>query len=695
MHNFKFNEPVAVSVQPPRRAAAKGTATRARTAAGAFRRLAAATLLALLAGTVSWTAQAAEPDADAGGYSLDMRDTEISEFIATIGKLTGKTIIIDPRVRGKVTVSSPKSITREELYEIFLVQLGVNGFSVVDVGDNILKVIPQQAVKLEGVEVQGDNSAAPNSSENIVTRVVQVNNVDVDALVPILRPLVDNQTGIIAPYPASNVILITDRESNVRRLLDIIVRVDKADTEDTEIVPLNNASAQEVSQTLMTLLRERNKGGQGTQAPPQVTADSRTNSLLIRGNESSRDYLRKIVRRLDGEVRTDNNTRVHYLKYAKAADLATVLESVTGTLVEDESGSRGNDEESRASIHIEAHEATNSIVLSGSPRIIRSLTQLIEQLDIRRAQVMVEAIIVEMSETRAKELGVQWLLAGRDNGDSLTFAGTNYNNLGNGLNGIAAASGNPDAQGNILSGIEGLSAGVGKLDASGLNFGVLLKALQSDNESNILSTPSLVTMDNEEASILVGSEVPVVTGQTIGDNNSNPFQTIERQEIGIKLHITPQVNEGSAVQLKIEQEVSSLTGVRGAADIITDKREIKTSVMVDDGATIVLGGLIDDDVQEQASKVPLLGDLPFIGRLFRSDSSQITRRNLMVFIRPTIIRDRNTLTEVSSAKYGYIRARQMLSENADVNLFPDEAPRVLPEWTGMGPASLELLPPGK
>jgi len=626
-------------------------------------------------------------------YSLDMRDTDIEEFIATVSKLTGKTIVTDPRVKGKVTIRSPKSISAEELYEIFLVQLGVNGYSVVNVGDNLLKVVPQPAVKLEGIEVQGDSSASPKVSENIVTRVVQVNNVDVGALVPVLRPLVDNQTGLIAPYPASNVILITDRESNVRRLLEIIARVDKTDTDDTEIIQLKNASAREVSQTLTTLIREQMKGGEGSRAAPMIAADTRTNSLLIRADEAGRAYLRRIIGQLDSEVQTDNNTRVHYLKYAKSADLVTVLESIGNSIIQGDSAQAQGGTANRESIHIKAHEATNSIVMSGSPRVIISLDQVIEKLDIRRAQVMVEAIIVEMSETRAKELGIQWLFGGEQNGSLVSATGTNFNNLGNGLNGLVGA-GLEDSSGlaSALSGVEGLSFGVGRVDTSGLSFAILLKALQNDTDSNILSTPSLVTMDNEEASILVGREVPVVTGQTIGDNNSNPFQTISREDVGIKLKVTPQVNDGSAVQLKIEQEVSSLTGLT-ASDIITDKREIKTSVMVDDGATIVLGGLIDDDVQEVSDKVPGLGDVPLVGRMFRSDSSRINRRNLMVFIRPTIIRDRSAMAEVSSGKYGYIRARQLLNNDRSIQLFPDETPTVLPEWTGMGPSSIDILPP--
>ncbi|WP_207388899.1 type II secretion system secretin GspD [Azotobacter chroococcum] len=628
-----------------------------------------------------------------------MRDTDISEFIASIGKLTGKTIVMDPRVKGKVSISTPKSVTKEELYEIFLVQLGVNGYSVINVGKDILKVIPQQGAKLEGIEVQGGNNSPTHTSERIVTRVVQVQNVDVAALVPILRPLVDNQSGIITPYPASNVILITDREANVRRLLEVIERVDKADSDDTEIIWLQNASAQEVSETLTALIREQTKGSEGSRLMPIIKADDRTNSLLIRADKANRDYLRQVIGQLDSEVQTDNNTRVHYLKYAKAEDLAEVLEKISGTISEEEGKappeSAGTNQDA---IHIKAHEATNSIVMSGSPRIIRDLGQLIEQLDIRRAQVLVEAIIVEMSEDRAKEVGVQWLLADR-NGSGRALAGTNFPTTTQmGLNGIldATSDGDPSVLG-ALRNVGGLTAGVGRFSGSGLNFAVLLKALQDDTKSNILSTPSLLTLDNQAASILVGQEIPVSTGSTLSNDNdaNNQFRTIERKDVGVKLLITPQINEGGAVQLQIEQEVSSVGPEVGDDGVSFNKRQIKTAVLVDNGATIVLGGLIDDDIEEVGSKVPGLGSLPVVGRLFRSDGSRIARRNLMVFIRPTIIRDQEMLTSVSKAKYGFIRDRQLADKDSAVELFPEERPAVLPEWTGLGPTSINVLPPKK
>lgn len=626
--------------------------------------------------------------ANDGQYTLDMRDTDIQEFITSVGKLTGKTIIVDERVRGRVNIKSPKPVTADEFYEIFLVQLAVSGYSVVDIGNNILKVIPQQAAKLEGISVEGEGSSIPQASEEIITRVVKVDNVEVSQLVPILRPLVDNQSGIIAPYPASNVILITDKKSNVRRLLEIISNVDKADTDSMEVVQLENASAKEMSRVLTSLIREQAKGQDGFRSIPIITADERSNNLLIRGDSQTRAYLKQIIRQLDSEVDNSTNTKVIYLKYAKAEELASLLESISNSIIKTEQTANLDQSPTakKLNIHIKAHEQTNAIVLSGSPKIIADLEAVVGKLDIRRAQVLVEALIVEITENRAKELGVQWLF-----GNSVDTLG-GISNLGsNSIATIADSAGSNISS--SLSGIQGISVGLGRITNKGFSFASLINAFAEDTDSNILSTPVLMTMDNEEASIHVGQEVPILTGSTASDDNSNPFQTIERKDIGVKLTVVPQINEGNSVQLDIEQEVSSLTGLT-ASDIITNKRIIDTSVMIEDGATIVLGGLVDDDVQQSTDKIPLLGDLPGVGRAFRTDASQRTRRNLMVFIRPTIIRDPQTMAEISSSKYLYIKAQQLVLEKAGINLFPDSSKvSTLPEWTGMGPTTENFFAP--
>jgi general secretion pathway protein D len=624
-------------------------------------------------------------------FELDMQNVDIGEFIDTVAKLTGKTIVVDSRVKGKITVQSHRKLDADELYQIFLLQLGVEGYSAIEVGQGILKVIPNQAAKIEGIEVQLDRNSM-GRSESIITRIAQLQNADADELVKTLRPLVDNKVGVITSYADSNIILITDRESNVRRLMSIITAINSVDSQLMETVVLKNSSAEEVERVLTKVLSQqtRKRGA----SKPVVAADPRTNTLILFGDEEARSYLRRLVSDLDSEVSTQSNIRVQYLKYAKAADLAPVLKSISETILKgDQAGGKASGA-SPSLINIEAHEQTNSIVLSGSPHIITNLLSVIQDLDIRRAQVLVEAIIIEVSNDRAKELGVQWLFRGSDAGNT-PAGGINF---GGGASGSGSAPGiisllaGEEAAAAAASGVRGAAIGLGKLRDGAFSFATLLTALASDSESNILSTPSLLTLDNEEASILVGQEIPVITGSTASSTNTNPFQTISRQEVGIKLLFTPQINEGDAVQLNIEQEVSSLSPSTNAADVITNKRTIKTSVLVNDGATIVLGGLIDDQVNEQSAKVPFLGDIPFLGRLFRADATTTTKRNLMVFIRPTIVRDQGTLSELSARKYNYIRAEQLVKAEQGINLFPFTDLAVLPEWAGMDPSPADILP---
>jgi len=626
-------------------------------------------------------------------FELDMQNVDIGEFIDTVAKLTGKTIVVDSRVKGKITVQSHRKLDADELYQIFLLQLGVEGYSAIEVGDGILKVIPNQAAKIEGIEVQLGRNAT-GRSESIITRIAQLQNADADELVKSLRPLVDNKVGVITSYADSNIILITDRESNVRRLMSIINAINSVDSQLMETVVLKNSSAEEVERILTKVLSQqtRKRGA----SKPVVAADPRTNTLILFGDDEARSYLRRLVVDLDSEVSSQSNIRVQYLKYAKAVDLAPVLKSISDTIVKGDqaAGRPAAAGDSSSLINIEAHEQTNSIVLSGSPHIITDLLSVIRDLDIRRAQVLVEAIIIEVSDNRAKELGVQWLFKGA-NGGNQPAGGINFGGGASGSSstpGIISLLAGEEAAAAAASGVRGAAIGLGKLRDGAFSFATLLTALASDSESNILSTPSLLTLDNEEASILVGQEIPVITGSTASSTNTNPFQTISRQEVGIKLLFTPQINEGDAVQLNIEQEVSSLSPSTNAADVITNKRTIKTSVLVNDGATIVLGGLIDDQVTEQSAKVPLLGDIPFLGRLFRSDSTSKVKRNLMVFIRPTIVRDQATLSDLSARKYNFIRAEQLVKAEQGINLFPFTDLAVLPEWTGMDASPPNILP---
>lgn len=614
----------------------------------------------------------------AEGFTLDMRNADIQEFIQSIGKFTGKTIIIDDRVKGKVDIQSHKPLTSEELQEIFLTQLSVSGYAVIDAGNNILKVIPKQVAKLEGLDVQSSRTTA-RQSEKLITRIIRVEDVNVDKLVATLRPLVDNKSGIITAYAGSNVILVTDRESNVRRIARIIGEVDRADSHDLDLVRLKHASAQSVEKMLTKLITKQGKDKVGT--PPVITSDSRTNLLVIRADSATRSYLKKVITELDQEVISDANTRVLYLKHANAEEVTKVLKGVSTAIIKEEKSAAGKSANAvkTSNIHIEAHEQTNTIVLSGTPHLIKRMELIVEKLDIRRAQVLVEAIIVEITDDKAKELGVQWLFRDGEGGNRPVGA-INYNNSNAGIINIAGAIANSDDSAfSALSSTTGALLGIGRHSANGFSFAALLNALATDTESNVLSTPSLLTMDNEEASIVVGREIPVITGSTASSNNANPFQTIERKDIGVKLKVKPQINDGETVQLKIEQEVSSLTGLT-ASDIITNKRVINTTVLVDNQTTIVLGGLMDEDIQESHSKVPLLGDIPVIGRAFSSDGTKKVKRNLMVFIRPTIMSDEQSITQVSSRRYQEIRSKQLDKQKSGINLMPQETSEALPEW---------------
>ena len=620
-------------------------------------------------------------------WSLNMRDVDMQEFIDTMAKLTERTIITDERVNGKISISTHRELNRDELYELFVLQLGVNGFSLIDAGQGLLKVVPNQAAKIQGVEVQGERDI-PGVSERIVTRVAKLRNINVNTVLPALRPLVDNRTGVITPFADANILILTDRESNVRRLVEVIQRMDKSDSRRSQTFRLQNASAKDLEGTLSRLIAQINKeGGQKV----VLAADSRTNTIIVDGDEEARSRLAKLIGVHDSDTRSASNIRVRYLKYAKAGDMVSILQKVSESILRGEKAQGGATTGAGSEgVDVEADESINAIVLSGSPHMIRSLETVVDRLDIRRAQVLVEAMIVELSDTRARELGVQWLFRGDQDGTA-PVGGVNFSSSGAGIYqvGAAAASGEEAAL-TALSAIEGISLGVGKIRDGAFSFAALMRALSTDTQTNILSTPSLLTLDNQEASILVGREVPVITGSTAGSTNTNPFQTISRQDIGISLKVTPQINDGDAVQLAIEQEVSSLSGLT-ASDIITNKRNINTSVLINDGATIVLGGLIDEDIQESESRVPILGDIPLLGHLFRSTNTQKSKRHLMVFIRPNIVRDQKLLTALSTEKYNYIRAQQLLMQGDGISLFPGKEAPVLPEWSALDASPMSVI----
>jgi general secretion pathway protein D len=613
--------------------------------------------------------------------TLNFREADIHDLINVISEVTGKTFVVDPRVKGKITVVSNQPMGSDKVYAVFLSILGVHGFTAIPSG-TIVKIIPENMAKSQSTPVLSAEQMM--EGDTLITQVVQVNHISAPQLIPLLRPLIRQQGHLVA-YPANNTLVISDYASNVRRLLKIIRRIDQPDNEEIEVMVLEHASATEIVRILTSLEQKKAaKATKGSTNMPNIIADERTNSVLINGDQSTRLRLRTLITHLDTPVKTGGDTQVIYLRYAQAKDLVNVLKGITDSLVNNPKTKGQVPASQSVKTNIQADESTNSLVITATPKVQKNLQAVIRQLDIRRAQVLVEAVIAEVSTDTARELGVQWLLYGNQGTAPVGFS--NFDNAGVRLVDLASAS--YAANQNLGSSLPNIGAGaflgLGRFDSSVFNFGVLLRALASDTRTNVLSTPSLLTLDNQEAEIVVGQNVPFVTGQYTNTGNTgsitNPFQTIQREDIGIKLQVKPQINEGNAVKLEIEQEVSSLSrSSQAASDLVTNKRTIKTTVIVEDGNMVVLGGLIDEDLQQTAQKVPGLGDLPIIGGLFRSQSTQKVKRNLMVFLHPVIIRDAATENIISSGKYSYLQARQLEQKAQGLPLMSDDAIPILPD----------------
>ena len=606
--------------------------------------------------------------AEAETAVLNMEDTDIKTLISTVADKTGKNFIVDPRVKGKVTVISHKPVTRDELYQIFLSILEVHGFAAVP-ADKATKIVPDATARQSSIPTA--TSGSPGRGDELVTRVVSIDYVSATQLVPILRPLIPQQ-GHMAAFPSSNVLIVSDRAENIARIMKLIRRIDRPGNDDVEVISLQHASAAELVR-ILSALNKQNTTAKGGSPELVLVADERTNSILLSGDKANRLRLRALVSHLDTPNDGVGDTQVIYLKHADAKSLVPVLTSVSNSIGDDKKNAAAAASTSLP-INIQADDNTNALVITAPAGLMRSLQSVIRQLDIRRAQVLVEAVIAEISTTKSSELGVQWLANGSATAENPAvisqFPGSSV--------GIVDLATDPaTALGSLAN---GLTMGIG--DIVGTNrFAVLVRAIASDDEANVLSTPSLVMLDNEEAEIVVGQNVPFVTGsqQTTG-GLANPFQTIQRQDVGLTLKVKPQINEGNAIKLDITQEVSSVVSdsTSGAADIVTNKRSIKTSVLADDGAVVVLGGLITDDLQEGVSKVPLLGDIPLMGALFRSKTATKVKRNLMVFLHPVILRDASANAAYSSRKYNYIRGQQIQAKQDGVHLLPDEVAPVLP-----------------
>lgn len=616
--------------------------------------------------------------------TLNLKDADIGALISTVAEVADKNFIVDPRVKGKVTVVSSRPMDSDEVYQVFLSILKVHGFAAVPTGE-VIKIIPDVNAKQDSIPTTSDQE--PGVGDEMVTRVIQVDNVAAAQLVPILRPLVPQQ-GHLAAYPATNVLIISDRADNVERLVSIIRRIDQVSDSEIEVIPLAHASAGEVVRVLTSLTRASAAKAAGGATDQVLVADERTNSVLIGGERTDRLRLRAIISHLDTPLDSGGNTDVIYLRYADAKEIVNVLMGV-GKVEEQDAAAGKAVSAARGTFDIQADTSTNALVITAPPDIMRTLRRVIGQLDIRKAQVLVEAIIAEVSEDVARELGVQWLFL--DPSGSKTPVGViNFTNTGSPITDIAntvsgLTGGATTTSGSVPSiGDTNALLGFGDIHRNQFSYAAVLNALSSDADTNILSTPTLVTLDNEEAEIIIGRSVPFVTGSFTSTGASsgatNPFQTIQREDVGLTLKIKPKINEGDALRLDIQQEVSDIApSVAGAADLVTKKRAIKTNVMVDDGQIVVLGGLIEETIGEDVQKVPLLGDIPLLGNLFKSRSADVRRQNLMVFIHPVILRNSEDAARHTNSKYNYLRELQRIEDADGVNLMPGKAHPVLPE----------------
>ncbi len=632
------------------------------------------------------------PGVAAQDFTVNLKETDIQELIKFVSEVTGTTIVVDPAVKGKVKVVSARPVSRAELYDLFLSILDVHGYTAVRSGE-VVRVIQSKDARSASLPVEDGSRRV---SDEYVTQVIRLDNISAAKLIPVLRPLVPQQAHMAA-YAPSNAIIISDTAANIRRMVDIIERMDRSATAETEVLALKYANASDVVSMLEKLNDPSQK--QAGEAEPEVLLipDQRTNSVLVNGDEIQRARIRRLIGYLDTPLEQTGNVKVMYLEYAQATEVSEVLTRVMQNISRlDSADGKGGGRASEATI--EADEGTNSLIITADPNQMAALESVIHRLDIRRAQVLVEAIIVEMEITDGADLGLQWLFANEDGafGSNVNTDDARARNIANAI----LNPDNPDAEplattgdfdvgalAGALAQSPGMTLGWGVVDDN-LSMTVILNALRERTNANILSTPSLLTLDNQEAYITVGQNVPFVTGSFTNTGTANgaqnPFQTIERENVGITLSVKPHINEGDAVVLDIEQEVSSLTGLTGAqamaSDLITNERKVQTKVLAEDGRIVVLGGLIKDDVQDAQQKVPILGDIPLLGRLFRNDSINVTKTNLLIFIRPTIIRDGAALEGATALKYRQIRQRQLERREQGLMFLDDGDFPVLPEW---------------
>lgn len=657
-------------------------------------------------------------------YSLNVRDADVRAFIQDAAKVTGRTFVIDQRVQGKVSVVTDRPLSRSEYFEVFLSTLRANGLVAVPAPGGTFRVQP-----LEGAATQPSRVGQAGASNALVTEIFRLRSIDAPSAVETVRPLVSPQ-GSVTANRAGNSLVVVDFGDNVRRVREVLRRIDQ-DSAATTVVPLTNAGAREIAQSLGQLIGTG--GAPGTAAPAAtVVAIDSSNAIVLRGDPSTVSRLAAVARDLDQRAASGTEVRVHWLQNADAELLLPVLQQLTGQAVSQPSPARGLSQVSprggdrngsmrpaplagaepvtlaatpavanaesiigRNPAIVTRFEGANAIIIAANPDTQRTLGEVIRQLDVRREQVLVEAIIVEISDNLAKRLGVQFLLGGKP-GSDIPFAVTNYSNAAPNILTIAGAVGAREldrtttvtngnvtttttsspastqlaqaAVSSILSATGGIGGFATDIGRNGI-FGAIINAVRSDSTSNILSTPSIMTLDNQEARILVGQEIPITTGQALSNNFDNAFRTVQRENVGIQLQVRPQINEGGAIKLQLRQEVSSIAGPvsNDNSELILNKREIETTVTVDNGEIIALGGLLDDNERRTIEKIPLLGDIPGLGELFKSRSKSRQKTNLMVFIRPTILRSAADARALAERRYGYVRQQQLFQR-------PDQEP---------------------
>ena len=583
-------------------------------------------------------------------FILNYEDVDIKKVTQDIANFSKKTIILDPRVKGKVTIFSNSSLSSDEVWDVYLRTIQVNGFSALN-DENFVRIVPEN-------EATRDQNYGESGGE-FITRVIELKNRSSVELLPLIKPIAGRQANV-SSIASINSLLVVDRKSNVERITEVVQSLDEDNTASVTIVDLKNLSSVEAVRILEKLKSQNNPTINNFVA----ISFSASNSVIVSANSITTNIIKETLQQLDDDAISEGSVAVIYLKYANAEEVAGIVSSIASRFISSESEKP----------IVTYHAPTNSVVVSSDESNIATIKNLISKLDIRRAQVLVEAIVVELSETAARSLGVETIFAGAEDGEIPIGITRFQNGTGPdllGLTGSAIESGDnanfSNIAANSLLNSQGIIAGIGRISEDDDSMIAIINAIDADKNSNILTTTSLLAMDNEEASTVIGQEIPITTGESLGSNNTNPFRTTSREEVGIKLSVKPQINEGNSVILEIKQEVSGVAGpLTGTTDLITNKRTIETTVLVDNNQIIVLGGLVDEDIQEDIQRVPVLGSIPVLGKLFQSSSESKVKKNLMVFLRPKILVDSESVSQISTEKYNFIKAEQLLKQQSNL-----------------------------